>query len=186
MDAIMAGFIGAILGGIISAFGSWWGSKYATNKSIKEQNRLHENTIKNSARIIMVDFSAAIVEGTRVLKKAPLPVIGRTPVGLSFYADYSKLISDIQDLIGAENTYLLFKFYGIIEKIKYDILKHDLVTDMSTNIEYGYRILFGEIFGDNLKLIIEKDGKIESDFFNSIMREKYRNLKQKLLEIATG
>ena len=171
---------------------SWFASIYTTNKNIKAQNdailrnkaevdRLQKINIYESKKRIYADIINALFEAIRVRKKIPMAGIGITPVGLAFNNNYSELIENIGDDIGYMGIVTVNRFYGILEKIRHDIIHFNNVTDNITNIDYSYLILLSDFFSDNyIKILETKEEDLDINKMKNEMVPVYKNLVEKL------
>ncbi|KNY27916.1 hypothetical protein Bccel_3195 [Pseudobacteroides cellulosolvens ATCC 35603 = DSM 2933] len=82
---------------------------------------------------------------------------------------------------------LLNKTYGILEKIKQDILKYNYTLDSIANsgIRMSYKILLVELFDGNLEELKNLKGKdYDSRELMDLMGDRYKSLFEKIDKIS--
>lgn len=179
------GFIGAIIGALI-------GGKYTervSKSNIEAQNKaLDENKLQqsikekefciSSSKIIYLDLLTALHEGFRFLKTKKSPAL------LPLNNEYSKALVLISNNFRAEELILLNKLFGIIEKIRYDILNTNYAANKFTNIEHDYTLLEEEVFKEKYSEILSYDViMITKDYLITQLSKNYKIIFQKLNEL---
>ena len=190
--ASSSAIIGAIIGGTCSIYGS----KIATDKNIKAQERVFkekndlenqkiQQTIQINAKIIYYDIASALYEAFMIRKNKANPGIGHSPIQIPMYTEYSSAIVSLSNNISAKEIFLLNKLYAIIEKIRNDIMQINYLTSSSNDIEIGCLALLGEAFGDKYIEILKYDeGYITQDYIMEQLKLEYKNLFNKIVKIG--
>jgi|GEM_PF-2584114 len=186
------GLIGAVIGGYFS----YRGSKSATEDSIKAQSKMYEQTRKleerkinesrrTTAKIIYIDFLNAIYEGLNVTKDQQRQYVGRAPNLLPMNTGYSTVIVSLSGELDSNELVLINKLYGIMEKIRYDILQLNYVLDTYDHIKFDYNILLIEVFGNKYKEIMQYNlDQLTKDFIVEELDKKYKVFFERLRTIG--
>lgn len=186
------GLIGAVIGGCLS----YIGSKKATEDSIKAQTKIYEHTReleerrayenrRTAAKIIYIDFLNAICEGFNVVKEQKRQYVGTLPNLLPMNTGYSAVIVSLSGDLNSNDLVLINKLYGIMEKIRYDIMQFNYLLDTTEHIRLGYSILLVEVFGDKyLDMMQYSLNLITKDFIVEQLDSKYKALFERLRSIG--
>jgi len=190
LSGIMNGMINlfcVILGGVIT----WFASIHTTNKNIKAQNEIIQKNSKEeerklkkeiyrSKKMLYADIISVLYEAIRVIKNIPLIDVGKIPFGLAFNNNYSELISNISDDIGDLGIITLNRFYGLLEKIRNDIMDYK-IQDSTRNLDFLYLVLLVDVFSENYKKIIAMPHEaININSMKAEMTPMYKELVEKL------
>lgn len=186
------GLIGAVIGGCFS----YIGSKSATEDSIKAQTKIYEHTRelekrkvyenrRTAAKIIYIDFLNAIFEGFNVVKEQKRQYVGLLPNLLPMNTGYSAVIVSLSGDFNSNDLALINKLYGIMEKIRYDIMQLDYLKGRIDHIRFGYHILLVEVFGDKYQEMMQSGlDLITKDFIVEQLDRKYKALFESLRSIG--
>lgn len=183
-----------IIGTLIGALFSWIISKKTTIKNIEEQYKLmkesreYEEFYKQrefcaNANVIRLDICTALFQSIRALKdnknchlqnKHPIPI----------NKNYSFIVSSLTDKYTLKELSYIYQFYGIIEKLNYDILNCDFYDENCfKKIIGGYENILKKIYGSNFEEILSKDidaMSYEELYDNELTKEGYRTVLQTL------
>lgn len=183
-----------LMGTLIGALFSWIISKKTTVRNIEEQyklmkeNRNYEEFHKQrdfcaNANIVRLDICTALFQSIRTLKdyrkgdlqnKYPIPI----------NKDYSCVVSTLTDKYTLKELSYIYQFYGIIEKVNYDILNCDLYDENCfKKIIGGYEDILKKIYGSNFEEILSKDidaMSYEELYDNDLTKKGYRTALQTL------
>jgi hypothetical protein len=195
MTALFAAGIG-LMGAIVGGYFSYKGSKSASvanitsqnemftrNKELEELKRLEAT--KTSAKIIYLDLLTSIYEGFNVLKDADRPNVGRAPDLLPMHGGYSNLLVTLSEELDSDELILINKFYGVIEKIRYDILQINYVSSSYDHIIFDYNLLILNAFGNNFKEMMGLElSLITKDYITERLSPEVNKLFNKLRGIG--
>ncbi|NMI03202.1 hypothetical protein HF638_04405 [Paenibacillus sp. SZ31] len=182
------GLVGAMIGGFLS----YKASKSATQDSIKAQSEIYNKTRelenrrifenkRTSAKIIYIDFLNAIDEGLNIVKEQKRQHVGRAPNLLPMNTAYSSIIVSLSEELNPEELSVINRLYGIMEKVRHDILNLDYILGTYDHIEFDYRILLVEVFGNNYKEMIETNLEyITRDLIVEKIDREYKKVFEKL------
>lgn len=191
----------AIIGGtLIGAICSYFISKSTTNKSVKVQNEIFNETRKleesirkkntcQYANILQLDICTAIYESIRSVKNINSNNVNKYPIYIPVNTQYSKAIAFLTDDFNLREMSYLYQLYGIIEKINYDI-KSLNYRDYKAyeSIKIDYEIFLEKLYGKNMNLILNLDMEngitYEELISNNFIKEGYKIVLQKLNKIC--
>lgn len=196
-DHLVGTFISAlaiILGTLIGAFCSWVISSKNTKKNIEEQYRIMKENIKyeeihkkqklcENANMIRLDICTTIFQSIRFLKdnKGHSEIQYTIPIN----KDYSCIVSSLSDKYSLKELSYIYQFYGIIEKLNYDILNCNTYEDSCNfnKVEQGYKSVVVKLYGENFKKILEVDVEkisYEDLYNNKYIKEGYKKVLKRL------
>lgn len=186
------GLAGAMIGGYFS----YRGSKSATEDSIQAQSKIYEETRvlenrkisenkRTSAKIIYIDFLNAIDEGLNVVKDQSKQQVGRAPNLLPMNIVYSAAIVSLSGELDSQELALINRLYGIMEKVRHDIMQLDYIIGTYDHIKFDYHILLVEVFGDRYQEIMKLNLElITKDFIIEQLDRKYKVVFERLRTIG--
>ncbi|BAF60324.1 hypothetical membrane protein [Pelotomaculum thermopropionicum SI] len=190
------GLIGTIIGSLIAGIYSYKGSKNAAERNIEVQNKVlteakeledekKREIIKTYAKLIYLDLLTAVFEGFQFLKGVARPNVGNAPPLLPMYHEYGKAITFISSEFNADELTLINKLYGIIEKIRHDIINLNYITNSFDLIRFNFLLLEVEVFGEKYSKIMSLDGNmITKDYLIYELHGKYKKIFDKLIELS--
>lgn len=158
MENLLSGLIGAILGGAISYFGS----KAATEKQIKNQNELF------NAQLAKQDQNRDLENKSRATKAAALLCVEMINwilssiryynditrkdnkfKSLEFNSDYRKYLQEIMNQLEFEEIEKIIQFYGLTEMIHNNLMTNsDSTGNSDSRITGSYHLLMRMCFDD--------------------------------------
>jgi len=197
MDStLMAGIYG-LAGSIIGGLASYFGSKNAAKDNINAQNKvlndqkgkdkqLNLERIKISAKVIYYDLLTAIYEVFRFRKEATYNT-ENIPKYINISPNYNQCIEVLSSKLELEQILLLNKLYGLIEQLRYAILRFSFETKNYFDCErqgeaIGIELFSGKnIFQDYFSTFDVNNFNI--DILIGNMNTPCRQLFEKLKEI---
>lgn len=195
LGAIYGGILG-LLGSAIGGWASYRGSKSAAKDSIDTQvtitERQKEDSIRNqleelnnSAKTIYLDLFTAIFECLRFCSKTERPNIGRAPDCIPTNPDYKRDIIRINKEFEPAQLILINKLFGIIEKVKHDILNLQYITSSYDLIEWDYNMLGIELYGKQFfELLKENISELDDSDMIEKMNPNYREMFKRLRNLV--
>lgn len=190
---ILFAFLGAIVGGVFS----YYGNRHATKISIKAQEQFISEakeleTIKNEqelikySKIIYLDILNAIDEAFTVIKNRTTNNTDIAPRLSSTFSNYSEAISLFSNKLDSDELLMLNRLFGVIEKIRWDILHSHYQANSISHITSYYKILLIDAFGEKeLEEIIKYEREnITRDYFSERFVNRLKETMNSLREIS--
>lgn len=195
-STIVAAFIGvagSVIGGFIASLLTNKTTKNVTQKNIDAQNRVlnenkslqaleEQNKMKIRALVTYNDILNSCYEGLQFLKNnMKSSIVGPSPISIN--KNYTEDVSFLSSILTMEEVVLVFNLYGLLEKIRNDIIKSDYAKGNFFDVEYDYRMLVEIVFKDKFKEIENRDSRmITKDYLLDCMNKEYKFIFQKLLK----
>lgn len=191
----------AIIGGaLIGALFSYLIAKSTTNKSLKVQNdifnesrKLEENIRKKNtfqySNILQLDICTAIFQSIRSVRNIKSSDEDKYPIYIPVNTQYSKAIAFLTDNFDLREMSYLYQLYGIIEKINYDIKKLNYKDKKDyESIRIDYEIFLEKLYGENMSKILALDVDNGITYYelinNDFIKDGYKVVLGKLNEIC--
>lgn len=177
---------GAFLGGIVATRLINKTTEKVTQRNIDEQNKVIEESkhiqalaeiklIRVKSRIVYNDILNACHEGFMYLKSKNQPTL------ISINYNYSEDVMFLYNRFTQEELTLIYNIYGMLEKIRHDILKSDYSTGRFLDVQFDFSMLVNTIFKDKYEKIINfTPTHITKDFLLDNMNSEYKIIFTKL------
>ncbi|GAW92360.1 hypothetical protein [Calderihabitans maritimus] len=185
MDSTLLAGIFGLVGSIIGGLCSYYGIKKATDDNIRAQQvRIKQEKDLNkkaSARIIYIDLFTAIREIIRVRRGDR-----GAPHNISAARDFSVHIANLSNHLSFEEMVLINKLYGLVEKIRLDIINSSFISSPDEKIRFSSDLLGQELFGDRFAEVAKRTDyrAIDREFLIASMKEDYGRLFNKIKDLA--
>ncbi|MDF2503693.1 hypothetical protein [Clostridium sp.] len=191
-----------ISGAIIGAICSYLIAKSTTNKSVRVQNeifnesrKLEDNIRRKNtcqyANILQLDICTAIFQSIRSIRNIESNDENKYPIYIPVNTQYSKAIVFLTDNFNLREMSYLYQLYGIIEKINYDIkdLNYNNNKDYKS-IKIDYEIFLEKLYGENMSIILNLDVDDGVTYHqlvsNEFIKEGYKIVLQKLNKMSNS
>jgi hypothetical protein len=101
------------------------------------------------------------------------------------HGGYSNLLVTLSEELDSDELILINKFYGVIEKIRYDILQINYVSSSYDHIIFDYNLLILNAFGNNFKEMMGLElSLITKDYITERLSPEVNKLFNKLRGIG--
>ncbi len=190
--AAFIGVFGSIIGGVLVSILTNRTTKKVTERNLNEQRLVIEDSkriqetkekelIKIKAIITYNDIINACFEGFIYLKKGKNISIS-APNLITINKNYSDDVAVISKLLSIKEISLVFNLYGMIEKIRNDILRSNYLTSTFSDVEKDYEMLVQTVFKDKYDDISKLDADyITNNFLLESMNSEYKRIFAKLM-----
>ena len=196
MDSVFAaiiGVMGSIVGGVIASRLTNKTTVQVTQRNIEEQRNVmkerkqtdegkEQKLIKIKAMMVYNDLLNACYEGFMFLK-GNLKSSIVAPNLISINKNYSEDVAFICALFTSEEIILIYNLYGMIEKIRRDILSSNYSKSIFSDVEADYEMMVQIVFKDKYSNISSLNAEnITKDFLLDSMNKDYKIIFNKLNE----
>lgn len=185
--------IGAILGGIFS----WLINRNYTGKAIQTQSRIEKSKreyqeqnkvskLNEYSTTIQLDICTALFQSLRMLKESDnVNKIIIYPISMNY--NYAEAIVRLTDIFDLKEMSYIYQLYGIIEKLKNDIVSYYYDEGHYILIKHDCEMLIKKLYGTNFSTALDFDiDKLtyENLYDNEIIKLGYKNVLLKLNSIV--